>query len=627
MRDPKVLTSAALFRALYDNNKDIYDVVSEFIRSTVILNSTWSFNATECTANLYKDFGFQLPDAIVNTCLRSRLVKSGELTVNHGVYSVTKNFEHSSSIQSEYESTKGEYDEILKELVRHVKGRSTILVDESKLRSAFNDFLLYENYTKEYAEYISHFLIANQDNVLFKEKLNRIEEGLVLYTGIRYTSDLSTLGNWSGNLTIFLDTEHLFSAIGYNGILHKRVFDDFFALVKEVNQKNGGRILLRYFSETERDVIDFFYAAEKILENKNQVDPSKTAMLFIINGANSKSEIISRKTIFFDSLNKCRILLDDNSNYYKEVDYNVESQTAIDALKERFNHHTEASKYADILKRFTKINCLRKGVSNTGIDKVAAIFMTENGLTQTVAFSDLVRSNGGIPFATNIEFMTERLWFKLNKGFSGDVSLPVSFDIVTKAKIVFSSQLNNAVSDNFRKLKIEHREGRLTDEQAALLIAELRGKPSNPDDFTENDFDDSIDFIGSKFIEKTLREKSVLEESSRRGEAAVEKLRLYEHDKKIATNKPIKVVARRQYRLAQFLLYILLPIFLIFKLIDSYFQNDTTLSLVFGLCSLASLINPFINLKWINKRLWRLSALFYKQSLKKAKHADTKKLT
>lgn len=618
MKDPKVLTSAALFRTLYDNNKDIYDVISEFIRSTVLLNSTWSFNTTECTTNLHKDFGFQLPDAIVNTCLRNRLVKSGELTVVSGVYSVTDIFERSKSILSEYESTKGEYDEILQNLVRHVKERSALSVDEDKLRSAFNDFLLYENFTKEYAEYISHFLITNESNGNFKEKLNRIEEGLVLYTGIRYSPDLSTLGSWKDNLTIFLDTEHMFSAVGLNGILHKRVFDDFFELIKEVNQKKkGGRIYLRYLSETESDVINFFYAAEKIIEDKKQVDPSKTAMISIINGASSKSEIVYRKTIFFDGLKKRNILLEDNSDYYKDVEYNVESQAVIDTLKHKFNHYSETNKYADILKKFTKVNFLRKGVSNVGIDSIAAIFMTENGLTQAVSFSESVRPSGGIPFATNIEFMTERLWFKLNKGFSDGVGLPVSFDIVTKAKIVFSSQLNNTVSDNFRRLKIEHEAGRLTDEQAVLLIADLRGRPSKPDDFTANDYDDSIGFISSKFIEKTLREKSVLEESSRKGEAAIEKLREYERDRKIDKNKPFKAVARRQFRLAQFLLYIIIPVFLIFKLIGSYTENDTTLSIVFGLCSLAGFFITIIKVKWINKRLWRLSTSAYKNHLKK----------
>lgn len=620
MKDPKVLTSAALFRTLYDNNRDIYDVISEFIRSTILFNSLWSFNLTECTFNLDNDFGFQLPEAVIKTCLRNRLVKSGELTLDHGHYSVTEKFERSNSIQDEYESTKGEYDEILQKLVKHVKARSAISIDEVKLRSSFNDFLLYENFANEYAEYISHFLIVNESDSSFKEKLNRIEEGLVLYTGIGYSPDLSTLGSWNSNLTIFLDTEHLFSVVGFNGILHKRVFDDFFNLIKEVNQKKkGGRIYLRYLTETETDINSFFYAAEKILEDKKQVDPSKTAMIYIINGANSKSEIVSKKNIFFDKLGKLKILLEDNVNYYEKIEYNIESQEVIDALGQRFNHNVDSSKYVDILKKFTKINYLRKGVSNTGIDKIAAIFMTENGLTQAVSFSELVRTNGGIPFATNIEFMTERLWFKLNKGFSDNVNLPISFDIVTKAKIVLSSQLNSAVSNSFRKLKLEHQEGRLTDEQAALLIADLRSRPSNPDDFTENDLDDSIEFISSKFIEKTLREKSLLEERSRKGEAAIKKLKQYEHDKQKTMKESIKFVVRRQYRLAQFLLYILIPIFLILKLKGFYTENDTTLSIIFGLCGILGLFITLIKVKWINRILWILSVSNYKKLLNKGK--------
>lgn len=47
-----------------------------------------------------------------------------------------------------------------------------------------------------------------------------------------------------------------------------------------------------------------------------------------------------------------------------------------------------------------------------------------------------------IPFAKDIDFITNKFWFKLKKGFSNKSSLPKSFDVVTKAQIILSSQLN-----------------------------------------------------------------------------------------------------------------------------------------------------------------------------------------
>lgn len=628
MKDPRLLASVALFRELYDNNKDIYDVISEFIRATVLLNSKWSFNATECTQDLQEHFGFQIPVAVVKTCLRNRLTKTGEFTLDNGIYLATDKFDRGKSIQAEFDSTKGEYDEILQSLVEHVKSSSVSFVDEEKLKSAFNAYLIDEKVFNEYVEYISHFLIKNQSVEGFRHKLNRIEEGLVLYAGIRYSSDPSKLGNWNSDITIFLDTEHLFSATGLNGLLHKQVFDDFNSLVKEVNSNNRkrGSITLRYFSEVGSDVDNFFYAAEKIIENKTQVDPSKTAMMFIINGCVTKSDIVSKKALFLSELNSLRISIEENDNYYIKTEYNVESQSLINNLKKSFNHNNENSRYADILKKFTKINALREGESGLGIERVSAIFMTENGLTQAVAFSKLVRSSeSAIPFATNIEFMTERLWFKLNKGFSNNKQLPVSFDIITKAKLVLSSQLNNVVSERFNDLKVKHSKGEISDEEAALLISQLRGKPSKPEDFTLESLDESIDFINDNFIENTLREKTLLEKKSKDGEEAIKKLKKLKklkYKRKVEFNKIYKKITLMIFCSMQLFAFVFIPCFLIFTLFLIYSNHDTILSIVFGFSSLIAWISSFIKVKRINGFFWGASKLFYKKHLRRKKALD-----
>jgi hypothetical protein len=240
MKNNQLLASAALFRELYDSNRDIYDVIGEFIRASILLNCNWSFNVNDCAKDLEKTFGFEIPDAVIKTCLKNRLKSAGEVSSENGEYSVTEKFDRSRTIEIEFNTAKSEYNEVTQRLITHVKPRVSIPIDENeeiKIIAGFNDYLLDQGAFGEYVDLISHFLLTNQKDTEFVRKLNQIEEGLILYAGIRYSPDLSTLGKWSGDLVVYLDTEHLFSAVGLNGVLFKKIFDDFNNLVKEVNSK------------------------------------------------------------------------------------------------------------------------------------------------------------------------------------------------------------------------------------------------------------------------------------------------------------------------------------------------------------------------------------------------------
>ena len=57
MTELRLLAAIALFRELYDNNKNIYDILAEFIRAGILLNSKWSFNSVECSQILEITFG------------------------------------------------------------------------------------------------------------------------------------------------------------------------------------------------------------------------------------------------------------------------------------------------------------------------------------------------------------------------------------------------------------------------------------------------------------------------------------------------------------------------------------------------------------------------------------------
>lgn len=619
MSNISLLASAAMFRSLYDNNKDIYDVIAEFIRAYIILNARWAFNSTECARGVNDTFGFNIPEAIIRTCLRGRLKKNNELDLNDGIFTVTDFFDKSNSIQSELTASNEEYEEIKNKLISHAQNYALVEVNSDKLLSCFRNYLLNKSVPEEYAGYIAYFILKHESESGFKEKLNKIEEGLILYAGIQYAPDLSELGHWRNNLIIFLDTEHLFSAVGLNGVLYKQIFDDLNTLVRDVNLAKGksGKISFRYFPDTKNEVDAFFYAAEKILENNSSIDPSKTAMINIVNGCASKSDVLEKKAKFEADLVRLKILIEEFDDYYEDPKFNVESAIGLDELHGKYNGEYSVHTFSEILKKFTRINYFRNNISKVAIDNVAAIFLTEKWLIRSVAFSEEVyEGKGFVPYATNIEFLTERLWFKLNKGF-GENPTPHSFDVITKAKIVISSQLNSKISNEYNKLTEKYKNGEIDQESTAMLIADLRQKSLNPDAMDYDQLDEAIISVSDALVENALREKASLQLQAKEGMDAKEELRQLKISNKKKQVIPIKDKVILFSKLMKCFVYVVIPAVIVYLLMILYSPDDTKLSLVFGSVTLLSFIWVTVKRKAINGVIRRYARNNFRKSLNK----------
>lgn len=162
MSNISLLASAAVFRSLYNNNKDVYDVIAEFIRAYIILNAKWAFNSTECASGVNDTFGFKIPEAIIRSCLRNRLKKNNELALNDGIFTVTEQFDKSNNIQSTFSASNDEFEEIKKNLIGHAKEYAVVKIDNDKLLSFFQSYLLNKSVPEEYAGYISHFILKHE---------------------------------------------------------------------------------------------------------------------------------------------------------------------------------------------------------------------------------------------------------------------------------------------------------------------------------------------------------------------------------------------------------------------------------------------------------------------------------
>lgn len=522
MEDRRLLASAALFRQLHENKKDVYDVLAQFIRSSISWSSSWSFNVTECSAILEQYFGFKIPDAVIRTCLKKRLKRAGELSLDKGVYATTEMFVRADSLKEDYTSIQSEQRYIISTLTEHVEKVTARELSESarsQLSADFHSYFLGGLKPCENSLLISEFIVKYSSDTEFTEKLNRVEEGLILYGGICHSSSLANHEPWRNNFTIYLDTEVLFFSQGFNGTLHKSIFDDFHALVKEINTRtsHGAKIELRYFDEAKREVEDFFYAAEKIVEQRQEPDPSKPAMVNITNGCSNSGDVLLKKAKFFEALRRLRIQEEDTQNYYDPPTYVVDDIGTLQLLQAE-HPDLDQDKIPSVLRLFTKINYLRRGSSHQGLEQSAAILVSGKYITRVLAFSKAVlQEPKQIPFATDLDYLTERLWFKLNKGF-GDGKLPSTFDVVARAQVILSTQAGSKVAEDYKSLRSQIKSGSMSNDSAGYLLSELRSRTTKPEDFQPDNVEEVAAFLRSEFIEDALRQKAVLQRKAEEGE-------------------------------------------------------------------------------------------------------------
>jgi hypothetical protein len=231
------------------------------------------------------------------------------------------------------------------------------------------------------------------------------------------------------------------------------------------------------------------------------------------------------------------IKIEEPINYYENIELNVESEETVSELNKiakENKKHFDADECRHFLKIFTKINVLRNGINNTGFDNVKYIFLTGNRAAMHYAFNTKVKFGAkDTTYATDIDFITNRFWFKLKKGFSNSTDLPKSFDVVTNAQIVISSLINRSVSKRYEELLTDLKTGKITKEQAVDLSYALREKPSKPEDVTLNSIENNLQLIDDESFEKHLREKETLLRLVNEGNEAKEELKRRDEAEKL----------------------------------------------------------------------------------------------
>lgn len=536
----KLFASLAVFRELYNNEKDIYDVLSNFVLQIIVEKSLFSFDVEEMRIYLNEHFDFQLPNGIIKVSIK-RLecisIKNGKFVVDN---SITKYDNKVSLLENKLNKS---YNSIINGLQNYVEKKiDNLLSLEQKgtLEKEFSSFLLDNTLENGYSDLISSFIVNNEENEDFMSKLNQIKEGIILYTGLKFTPNINEIGSWKSKITIYLDVEILFHLSGYNGKVFKRIFDDFFDLVKDVNKK-AHLITLKYFSLTKSEVDNFFKKAEYIVSGQDRLNPSIVAMNSIVDGCSSKADVLEKQTMFYSNLKKLNIIEEDYTIEYSEgnYEYNVIDRDLELELLEKYDKETIDNK----LKLLNYISIKRESKSINNFENIGVILLSGNSKTLHISWHDNVKKQGEVPLATTIDFLTNKLWFKLNKGF-GENDYPKTFSIITKAQIVLSSHINDNLNKQFNDIQNKISDKKITENDLLDNLLFLKDSIKKPEDVESNTIDNLFQLLSENSVEEIVNhheylKKEVVRQTANK-ESLENELRVVNDEVKIKNDKIIE---------------------------------------------------------------------------------------
>ena len=497
----KLLASLAVFRSLDKEGKTINEILSEFLIDIIKSQHLHQFTASEISSLLDELYDFQIPDAVIRTALK----KIDFVSVSHHQYAVsdiTRLIEY--NLEEKQSAMLDEYNKILDKLYIYIENKQKLSLsydDRKKVEQAFTNFVLDNVIDNGFSDYISAFIIDNKDDQNFMTNLETMKEGVILYTGLKFNPHMSLNSAWKEKFTIYLNTEIIFHLAGYNGTLYQLLFKDFYNLVKEAN-KNFPYIQLKIFKETKQEIESFFYAAEKIIKGDSALTASSPAMRILVNGSKNSIDILAKKAQLFELLKTSGIIEEDNEVIYESKNYkfNLSEKAVIEKYERKTDERFTLDYIQDIYKKLNYISIKRAEREKNNFEYIGYILLTENSIINMVAWDEEIKSQGDVPLATNLQFITNKLWFKLNKGF-GTGDYPVSFKVITKAQILLASHLSDRLHKEYKELQNNVKNGGMNESVALTVLFELRNRSKMPEELFNSDMTSVLATITEKKLD------------------------------------------------------------------------------------------------------------------------------
>lgn len=479
------LASYAVMKSLSDSKqyKNSYEILADFIRYIIVSKNLHSFSISDISEALRLEFGFDnIPSQAIKTSIKQ--IKECERRNKEYILPQGISYEEEEFKRAKAASNQKSQD-IMQKLFEFASAQnpeSPVWYEE--LEEAFIQYLLDDSATvsHKYSDIISKFILKINDDQGIKTKIEEIREGSILFCGLAY--NISDLGSIHSDLTLFLDTEVLFNIAGYNGALYQSIANDFLNQVEAANLKKR-HIKLRFFGEVQSEIIGFFTSAENIMRGYGELVNS-TAMKSILNGCETPSDVIDKQADFFDKLKyQYGIIPDEKNSYYEEGDIAYNDEMIPDGF-------SKDEKSFEAVKFINHINKLRRGEKSTDYTRCGYLLITETRRIQEI--SNAMRQNTHeCGCALPMSVITNILWFKIGAGFSKK-EYPLNVDASYKAKRILSGELFNNNTRYYDKTKREFKAGNIGKDQLASRIVLLRDKSLMPDELTNDNVDELLDF-------------------------------------------------------------------------------------------------------------------------------------
>lgn len=509
----KCMASLAVFRNLFDSDKDIYSVISEFANQ-IILNNGLHLECDLSTimSFLKTDYGFEIPESV----LRASLRKLPYISIERAKVLIhEKNREYNTKFVADYEEIDKKNNEILDDLLCFVsekEGRELTAKEKDNLTKAFCAYIIDEDTRIDYGPYIYSFILSIKDKKEYKDQLQLIRDGVISFIGLSYQTHDAQIDTLDRPLTIYLDTEIIFHVAGYNGDVPKKLFDEFYDLVDEINRNsqrsnNQGIIKLRYLEQTFIEIESYFAAAQQILKKKTITNRSKTAMVNILRGCQNPHEIEEKKVSLFSLLRQKNILKEDASFDYENYDnYKliIEHKKFLDSDS---TDETSEERIDDSLRLLQFVRYKRANKPQKYFRSIGHILLTGKRITFEMAMDPAIREENDVPLATTLAFLTNRFWFTLRRGL-GDMNL-LSFNVIAKTQLAIDSLITKKIGSMYEQIEKEFKDGKLDKATAEKKLAHLRGtEKSLLDNDAEDGFNDygSIRFLNAEDIDDIVQE-------------------------------------------------------------------------------------------------------------------------
>lgn len=500
-----LLASIALFGIYRNNNQDTYDLVAQYISAVIAQKEYVSFKPDTIQSDLKEMYQIDIPISVINSVCKNRIEG---LSLSKGVFTCSRI--PKDEIENEYAELSASYEALFTLLIALIN-KDEEKYSEKVIKDNFAEYLIYGSTEDTILNNLyAAFIAGNQESTEIRQKIDLLSSGLISYNGLCYTDSAGNSGAWTDRLTIYLDTEFLFSCAGYNGEYAHAVFQELYDLVKEINasyrrrtKKEGELVDLKYFKETRDRYLALISSAKAYMEKKGTPDPSKRALIKIISESNTVFDVDThRATIDTAIKDTYHIQYDDRDFAYgTDRQYVIFDEPTVTAIAKDYNPKNDASTTRKIdyyTKIYTIINGLREGKSVGIFEKCRYIFLTGSRIGRGASLA-IRPDNKSVTVATDIDFLVSRFWFKLNKQLVPN-HIPVSLDIVARSQAALTKEVSKKVKTLYEELQKKN----LSESEQKTLYANLAEAEMYLAPYNSSSTADVLSFIDYKNVDEMI---------------------------------------------------------------------------------------------------------------------------